>query len=179
MLLGLRAAMRSTFLLVALLGLSCVLAGIWFGGFRNEAAIAKILSAAHQPNQTPFFRSPDSFYWVSYAREMLDTGRLRIRFTHMDNAPYGRPNLGWASLNAWYLVALGKIWSLAIDTPVRDALLSASMWAAYRFVLRPENSAGLPFSRASANSTFLAAAPPDGPWRHGSRRAFGFTAYYK
>lgn len=130
--------MRLTFPLIALLGLFCAGAGIWFGGFRSEADIARILSPGHQPKQTPFFRSPDSFYWVSYAREMLDTGKLRVRFTHMDNAPYGRPNLAWASLNEWYLVAFGKVWSLATGMPLRDALLPASMWASpvlYLFAL--------------------------------------------
>jgi hypothetical protein len=121
--------MRPTFFLVALLGLFCALAGLWFGGYRNEAEIAKILSDAHRPKEMPFFRSPDSFYWVSYAREMFDTGKVRVRFTYMDNAPYGRPNLAWASLNAWYLVVVGKVWSVAAGTPPHDALPAASTWA--------------------------------------------------
>lgn len=120
---------RPVFPLIAVLGLLCAGAGLWFGGLRNEIDIAKLLDQFPRPNDTPFFRCADSFYWVSYAREMADTGKLRVRFTERDNAPYGRPNLGWASLNAWYLVALGKIWSVATGSPFHSALLSAALWA--------------------------------------------------
>ncbi len=43
---------------------------------------------------------------------MIETGTLRVRSTTMDNAPDGRRYWGWSSLNAWYLVALAKGWSL-------------------------------------------------------------------
>jgi hypothetical protein len=120
---------RFVFPLIALLGLLCAGTGLWFGGLRNETDIAKILSQLPRSNDAPFFRCADSFYWVSYAREMIDTGEMRVRFTQLDNAPYGRPNLGWASLNAWYLVILAKIWSLTSGLPLRPALLSAALWA--------------------------------------------------
>jgi hypothetical protein len=120
---------RFVFPLIALLGLLCAGTGLWFGGLRNETDIAKILSQLPRSNDAPFFRCADSFYWVSYAREMIDTGEMRVRFTKLDNAPYGRPNLGWASLNAWYLVVLAKIWSLTAGLPLRPALLSAALWA--------------------------------------------------
>ena len=120
---------RLVFPLIASIGLLCAGTGLWFGGLRNEVDIAKTLRQFSRPNDIPFFRCADSFYWVSYAREMIDTGKLRVRFTKLDNAPYGRPNLGWASLNAWYLVALAKIWSVVSGLPPRAALLSASLWA--------------------------------------------------
>src|SRR6266404_2714360 len=103
---------RLAFPLIAIVGMACAVAGLWFGGLRNETEISATLSELPRPADTPFFRCADSFYWVSYAREMIDTGKLRVRFTQMDNAPYGRPNFGWASLNAWYLVAVAKVWSI-------------------------------------------------------------------
>ena len=120
---------RFVFPLTALLGLVCATAGLWFGGLRNETDIARVLKQIQRPNDAPFFRCADSFYWVAYAREMIDTGRFRVRYTQLDNAPGGRPNTGWASLNTWYLVGLAEIWSLASGLPMHTALLSASLWA--------------------------------------------------
>ncbi len=109
--------------------MACAFSGIWLGGLRNEIAIARTFERLPRFSDTPFFRCADSFYWVSYAREMIDTGKLRARFTQLDNAPYGRANYGWASLNAWYLVALGKLWSVMTGIPLREALLPAAMWS--------------------------------------------------
>ncbi len=120
---------RLAFPLIAIVGMACAVAGLWFGGLRNETEISATLSELPRPADTPFFRCADSFYWVSYAREMIDTGKLRVRFTQMDNAPYGRPNFGWASLNAWYLVAVAKVWSIGAGIPLREALLPAAMWS--------------------------------------------------
>src|SRR5262245_11239699 len=99
-------------LLLALVALICAFSGIWLGGLRNELAIKQALSTFPRPNDVPFYRCADSFYWVSYAREMMEQKTARVRFTKIDNAPYGRPNYGWASLNAWYLVGLAAVWSL-------------------------------------------------------------------
>ncbi len=120
---------RLIFPAIAVLALVCALSGVWLGGLRNEVEIARTFERLPRLDDTPFFRCADSFYWASYAREMIDTGKLRARFTRMDNAPYGRPNYGWASLNAWYLVVLGKVWSVATGIPLRKALLSAAMWS--------------------------------------------------
>lgn len=120
---------RSVFFFVAALALISACSGIWFGGLRDELEIAKAFERFPRLDDTPFFRCADSFYWASYAREMTETGNLRVRSTPIDNAPYGRPNWGWASLNAWYLVALGKAWSVAAGIPLRQALLTAAMWS--------------------------------------------------
>ena len=120
---------RFIFPVVTALAMVCAFSGVWLGGLRNEVRIARTLERLPRLNDTPFYRCADSFYWVSYAREMIDTGSWRVRSTQMDNAPYGRPNDGWASLNAWYLVALGKFWSIATGTPLREALQSAAVWS--------------------------------------------------
>jgi len=120
---------RRSSLLIGGVGIFCAVAGLWFSGARSEFSIAQILTQSHHATSTPFFRCADSFYWVAYAREMIDTGKLRVRVSNLDNAPYGRPNIGWASLNAWYLVAFAKAWSIATGTVVRQALPPAAMWA--------------------------------------------------
>lgn len=129
---------RFAFPLLAALGLACAFSGVWLGGLRNEVEIARASERLPRLDDTPFFRCADSFYWISYARTMIDTGNLRVRFTPMDNAPLGRPNYAWASLNAWYLVVLGKVWSVATGIPLRKALLPAAMWSGpmlYAFAL--------------------------------------------
>ena len=115
--------------LLALVALICAVSGIWFGGLRTELAIQRELAAIPKPSDTPFFRCADSFYWVSYAREMIERRSARVRFTEMDNAPFGRPNYGWASLNAWYLVALAALWSAASGLAIKTALLPAALWS--------------------------------------------------
>jgi hypothetical protein len=120
---------RSLALLLALVALTCAFSGIWFGGLRNERAIHQALAGFPRPNDTPFFRCADSFYWVSYAREMMEQGTVRLRFTKMDNAPYGRPNYGWAALNAWYLIALAWLWSMMTGLTTSAALSPAALWA--------------------------------------------------
>ncbi len=96
---------------------------------------------------------------------MIDIGKLRVRSTQMDNAPDGRPNWGWASLNAWYLVALGKVWSVATGIPLHQALLSAAMWSGpilYFLVLTTILALGLVtrnFPAAAAAALILGTAP--------------------
>lgn len=51
-----------------------------------------------------FFTSPDSYVWLSHVRDMLLSGDWRIRHTHMDNAPYGRP-MHWSHLLIWEMAA--------------------------------------------------------------------------
>ncbi|HEY1769478.1 MAG TPA: hypothetical protein VGG02_04390 [Chthoniobacterales bacterium] len=117
------------FVLIAAAGFTAAGAGIWCDGLRDERAVARTLAPLPRPNDTPFFRCADSFYWVSYAEDMITRGTFRARFTAMDNAPYGRANSGWASLNCWYLIALAKTWALATGASIQHALLPAALWS--------------------------------------------------
>ena len=156
---------RLVFPVLAVIALACAASGVWLGGLRKEDAIARTLQQLPRLSDTPFFRCADSFYWASYARDMVDTGTWRVRYTHLDNAPYGRPNYGWASLNAWYLVVLGKIWSVGTGIPWRNALLPAALWSApilYLLALVTILLAGYlsgNFPAAAAAAFFLATAP--------------------
>ena len=117
------------FLALAAIGIVCAVTGIWLCGGAREHDIAAAMKHMRFATSTPFYQCPDSFYWISYAREMIENSTARVRFTHLDNAPYGRPNTGWASLNAWYLVGLAELWSLITNTNLLDALPAAALWA--------------------------------------------------
>lgn len=120
---------RAHALFIALLGILCALTGLWLDGARTQLALHSVLSKLHYSDTLPAFRNPDSIYWIAYTREMIAKGHWRIRFTHLDNAPYGRTNLGWAALTAWHLVAVAKVWALFTGLPLKEALLPASEWA--------------------------------------------------
>jgi hypothetical protein len=115
--------------LIALLALLLAGSGIWLEGARDQLATHAVLRDLHRDQIPPIFRGPDSLYWVSYTQQMIETGQWRTRFTHMDNAPYGRPNIGWASLTSWHIIAVAKVWSAVTGMPLRDALLPAAEWA--------------------------------------------------
>ena len=52
-----------------------------------------------------FFIDPDSYQWLSFARELRTSGAFRIRQTPVDNVPYGR-EVHWAQLPIWMLAGL-------------------------------------------------------------------------
>ena len=53
------------------------------------------------------FIDSDSYYWLAYARQVLETGRARIRTTTFDNAPNGR-EMHWSHPLIWSIVALAR-----------------------------------------------------------------------
>lgn len=69
----------------------------------------------------------DSYYWVSYANEMADTGKWRIRETQIDNAPFGRP-VYWSQAFSWLLVGYGGITHFFTGLPMRGAIENGSIW---------------------------------------------------
>lgn len=115
--------------LIGLVVLLCGCAGIWFEGTREEFATRRALKALRYPDLPSIHRGPDAIYWLSFARDMIDSGIPRNRFTRMDNAPFGRPNISWAALTGWHIVAVAKVWSLVTGLPVRDAIIPAGRWA--------------------------------------------------
>ncbi len=115
--------------LIALVGLLFAAAGLWFDAARTEFAIQEALVDLHRPDQPLAPRNCDCLYYMDYAQQMLNTGALRIRTTHMDNAPMGRENIGWAALTMWHLAIVAKIWAVATGLPVHEAVTVSSQWA--------------------------------------------------
>lgn len=56
-----------------------------------------------------FFIDPDSYEWLSYARDLRASSQFRVRRTLADNAPQGR-EVHWAQLPIWMLAGLS--WTL-------------------------------------------------------------------
>lgn len=94
-----------------------LLLGLWHGGvsWATDRGIRRI--EAHSTATPPvidlsapwrtmrFFRDPDAYYWLSFARDLRTSGHLRVRRTLADNAPYGR-EVHWAQLPIWSLAVL-------------------------------------------------------------------------
>src|ERR1039457_6166868 len=58
---------------------------------------------------------------------MLETGQWRIRYTYVDNVPYGR-EVHWSQSVSWMLVAFGYVRHLLTGEPMYDAIEGASIW---------------------------------------------------
>ena len=74
-----------------------------------------------------FFFDNDSYYWITFARQMAETGEWRIRHTHADNAPYGR-EVHWSQSVMWLLVGFGYVRHLMTGEAMFTAIEGASIW---------------------------------------------------
>ncbi len=85
--------------------------------------------AAQNSNERPgaIYLEPDSYYWLSYAKRIGEGESLRVRFTHGDNAPYGRP-VHWSQSISWLLVIFGKTRQFFTGESWTVALEQASVW---------------------------------------------------
>jgi hypothetical protein len=97
--------------------LPIVLLAGWFGGmtWSIDAALRKFErhTTASPPQVDPgdswrqarLFIDPDAYYWLSYSRDLRNSGHWRLRHTNADNAPYGR-EMHWSHLPIWSLMAI-------------------------------------------------------------------------
>ncbi|MFQ3671738.1 MAG: hypothetical protein SNJ84_09815, partial [Verrucomicrobiia bacterium] len=71
---------------------------------------------------------PDSYLWLLYARQIIEGDEWRVRFTHADNAPFGR-EVHWSQSVSWSLALLGRVraW-IHPDESMRENLERASVW---------------------------------------------------
>ena len=105
-----------------------ILLALWFGGlaWATDTAIRKFeaqtVDDPSRPEALPswrsarFFVEPDSYYWLAYARDLRAAGAWRLRFTHADNAPYGR-EMHWAHLPVWGLMGIARLLETAGAPP--------------------------------------------------------------
>lgn len=73
------------------------------------------------------FLDNDPYLWISYAREMAETGQWRIRYTHMDNVPFGR-EVHWSQSMSWLLVGAGYLRHLYTGESMYDAIQGGALW---------------------------------------------------
>ncbi|MBR6021480.1 MAG: hypothetical protein IK066_03565 [Kiritimatiellae bacterium] len=97
-----------------------LLLALWFGGMTVALDRAVALFSARTTPAPPdlsapapwrnsrLFVDPDSYAWLSYARDLRESPHFRVRFTHMDNAPFGRP-VHWAQLPIWSLCGIAAV----------------------------------------------------------------------
>lgn len=76
----------------------------------------------------PLFLGPDSYYWVLYAKQMVEENKIRIRYTHFDNVPFGR-EVAWHSGYSWYLIGLGKIDSFLTGKSLSSGIENSSRYS--------------------------------------------------
>jgi len=95
-------------------------------------AFSKALQAKGSPppakdgNQR-FFLDNDPYYWITYARQMVEMGQWRIRYTYIDNVPYGR-EVHWSQSVSWMLAAFGYARHWLTGEPMFEAIEGASIW---------------------------------------------------
>lgn len=97
-----------------------LLLALWFGGisWATDAGIRKferntVIDPARPADAQPwraarFFAEPDSYYWLSYARDLLAADAWRMRYTHADNVPVGRET-HWAHPLIWGLMGIARL----------------------------------------------------------------------
>lgn len=92
-------------LLLAFFAVNCWLLDRASLAFVHSANPRDTLAGLSEPR---FFTDSDSYSWLCHSRDMLLAGKWRIRHTHMDNAPYGRP-LHWSHLLIWELAVHARL----------------------------------------------------------------------
>ncbi len=110
--------------------LPIVFLACWFGGMAwgIDAALRKFErhTTATPPHVDPgeswrharLFIDPDAYLWLSYARDLRQSGHWRLRRTGADNAPYGR-EMHWSHLPIWSLMGLSAaIEKIGVPPPI-------------------------------------------------------------
>lgn len=100
-----------------MMALPLLLLGLWFGGMgwgidaalrrfeRHTTATPPHVNPNDSWRQARCFIDPDAYLWLSYTRDLRQSGHWRLRHTAADNAPYGR-EMHWCHLPIWSLMAL-------------------------------------------------------------------------
>ncbi|MDD2239903.1 MAG: hypothetical protein PHO14_00275 [Kiritimatiellae bacterium] len=97
--------------------LPIALLAVWFGGMTwgidtalrkfesHTSATPPHIDASESWRQARLFIDPDAYCWLSYTRDLRQSGQWRLRHTVADNAPYGR-EMHWSHLPIWSLMAI-------------------------------------------------------------------------
>ncbi len=125
------AAPRWIFRLVSVLAAAHILGMAYGWGWatrRFDAAFESPPGAVYPPGAAQqIFLDNDPCYWLTYAREIVETGRGRVRWTRADNTPQGRP-VYWSQSVSWGLAGLGALRRAVTGESWIEALERGALW---------------------------------------------------
>jgi tetratricopeptide (TPR) repeat protein len=109
---------------------------VLFHAFMIDRVTVRLCGEIDGPNAKPAEVLPvplleiafDGYVWNHHAEKLGENGEWRVRFTDMDNAPYGR-EVHWSSGFAWYLRGLGEIYRHYTGDTLRNSIYRMSIWA--------------------------------------------------
>jgi MFS family permease len=112
------------------------MAYVLFHAFLIDQVTVRLCRELDGPNAKPAEVLPvplleiafDGYVWNRHAEKLGKNGEWRIRFTDMDNAPYGR-EIHWSSGFALYLRGLGEIYRHYTGDNLRNSIARMSIWA--------------------------------------------------
>jgi hypothetical protein len=90
-------------------------------GLRGEAAPATPLRQAYPAVAV------DAMTWVRHALSLIEGDAIRLRYTHIDNAPSGR-EVHWNSGWAWAIAGAGRVYQWLAGGPIESAVEKATLW---------------------------------------------------
>lgn len=102
----------------------------WFDAARHMQAMPDGTVTSIPDGEAPrphVFLDGDAFYWLHHAASLLDDSVLRVRHTHWDNIPAGRP-VHWSSPLPWTMALLAKTVSAVTGRPATDGLALTAVW---------------------------------------------------
>lgn len=79
-------------------------------------------------NPPRIFLDNDPYYWMRYAQQVARGETLRVRFTDLDNVPYGR-EVHWNSGWVWWMVGGGWITALLTGETWHDGIETWGLYA--------------------------------------------------
>jgi len=114
----------------AVVALVCAAFVVWAAVLTQEAAgkmdrgFRPLGQADYSTPPGPVYFENDSYYWLRMAERMHEEDTLRVRWTHDDNAPWGRA-IYWSQSIAWLISALA---ALPPFSGAEAPLVAASYW---------------------------------------------------
>jgi hypothetical protein len=146
---------------------------------KNQFGIVEDLS---QEFPSIYSTDNDSYMYVLYTLALSQSDDWRIHHSTFDGPPEGR-RVFWSSLLPWITLVQSKIYSLATDTSLQDAIISQSAWTTTYlavifcciviFLVLPWLSFGASFIFA-----FSFAALSCGAFRYGTLDHTSFVMYF-
>jgi hypothetical protein len=69
----------------------------------------------------------DAMTWVRHSLSLVEGEQVRLRYTHVDNAPDGR-EVHWNSAWAWAIAGAGRIYQWVAGGAIEHAIEKATLW---------------------------------------------------